>query len=42
MSDPRFLEPEWDLSCDESGFPWDEQGADDNLGNYDDEGDDDG
>ncbi len=30
-------EREWDYSDDECGYPWDCDGADDDLGNYDDE-----
>lgn len=31
---PQFEEPEWDLECDETGFPWDPDGQDTDLGNY--------
>lgn len=30
---PQFMEPDWDLTCDEAGYPWDSDVQDGNLGN---------
>ena len=36
MTNPNFLDPEDpDAQDDESGFSWDSDGGDDDLGNYD-------